>query len=123
MAAALTLGADSGEVAIEHAGMRRAAGTEWEVWAEQTLFVVVDIGIVLVAIAFIMCLWRIVRGPTLVDRGLAADTIAMQVVGFAVLLTIRSQTLLYFDAVLIVSILGFASTVAIAQFIGRRGHV
>ena len=70
-----------------------------------------------------MCLWRFVRGPTLVDRGLAADTVAMQLVGITILLTIRLRTLLFFDAVLIISILGFATTVAFAQFIGRRRAV
>lgn len=119
----LALAADDASKALEHSTMRRPAETLWEERAEQALFFVVDLGIILVAIAFIICLWRVVRGPTLVDRALASDTISMQVVGFAVLLTVRAQTLLYFDAVLIVAILGFVSTVAAAQFIGRRGRV
>lgn len=94
--------------------------TDWELAAEHTLFIVVDVGIVLLSIAFVMCLWRVLRGPTLADRGLGTDTLAMQVVGLAILLTIRMRTLMFFDAVLIISILGFASTVAFAQFIGRR---
>ncbi len=94
--------------------------TDWELAAEHTLFIVVDAGIVLLSIAFVMCLWRVLRGPTLADRGLGTDTLAMQVVGLAILLTIRMRTLMFFDAVLIISILGFASTVAFAQFIGRR---
>ncbi len=97
-----------------------ASLTDWELAAEHTLFIVVDAGIVLLSIAFVMCLWRVLRGPTLADRGLGTDTLAMQVVGLAILLTIRMRTLMFFDAVLIISILGFASTVAFAQFIGRR---
>jgi len=119
----LLLAAEDTSKALEHSTIRRPAETVWEHRAEQTLFFVVDVGILLVAVAFVICLWRVVRGPTLVDRALASDTISMQVVGFAVLLTIRAQTLLYFDAVLIVAILGFVSTVAAAQFIGRRGRV
>jgi len=91
--------------------------------AEGVLFVVVDIGIIILTAAFVMCLWRLVRGPSLADRGLATDTLAMQVVGLVILLTIRLRTLMFFDAVLIVSILGFAGTVAFAQFIARRGAV
>lgn len=101
----------------------RVAATQWEVRAEWLVFAVVDIGLLALAVSFAMCLWRFLRGPTLVDRGLAADTVAMQLVGMTILLTIRLRTLLFFDAVLIISILGFATTVAFAQFIGRRRAV
>ena len=97
--------------------------TTLEAAAQTTLFVVVDIGIGALSIAFVMCLWRLLRGPTLADRGLAGDTIAMQVVGLSILLTIRIRTLMFFDAVLIISILGFASTLAFSQFIARRRAV
>lgn len=97
--------------------------TSLEAAAQTTLFMVVDIGIVTLSLAFVMCLWRLLRGPTLADRGLAADTIAMQVVGLSILLTIRIRTLMFFDAVLIISILGFASALAFAQFIARRRAV
>ncbi len=91
-----------------------------DLWIEAALFRVVDLGIVFIAIAIILCLVRILRGPSLPDRGLAGDTIAVQVGGLVILLTIRLETLVLFDAVLIVSILGFVSTVAFAQFVGRR---
>ncbi len=94
--------------------------TSAEQSAQDLLFFVVDLGIITLTLAFAMCLYRLIKGPTLIDRGLAADTIALQVVGIAILLTIRLRTLLFFDAVLIISILGFASTVAFAQFVGRR---
>ncbi|MCB9848485.1 MAG: hypothetical protein H6814_08735 [Phycisphaeraceae bacterium] len=91
--------------------------------AEWILFRVVDAGIVMLVLSFALCLMRVARGPTLIDRGLATDTITLHVVGLAILLTIGLRTLLYFDAVLIFAILGFATTVAFAQFIGRRRAV
>lgn len=94
-----------------------------ETAAQDTLFFVVDFGIVALSLAFVMCLYRLLRGPTLADRGLAGDTISMQVVGIAILLTIQMRTVMFFDAVLIISILGFASTLAFAQFIARRRAV
>lgn len=111
------------EEAVFPGGEALPASTGWEEFAQETLFLVVDIGLVALTIAFIICLWRLIKGPTLVDRGLATDTIALQVVGLAILITIRLRSLVYFDAVLIVAILGFASTVAFAQFIGRRRAV
>lgn len=92
-------------------------------WGRDVLWTVVDIGVFVLGIGFVLCLVRLVKGPTLADRGIASDLLAMQVVGLAVLLTIRLETLVYFDAVLIVAILGFASTAAFAQYIGRRRAV
>lgn len=100
-----------------------AARTPAELVAEDALFLVVEVGIVALAAALVLCLWRMLKGPTLIDRGMASDIFSLQIVGLAVLLTIRLRTLLFFDAVLIVSILGFVSTVAFAQFIGRRRAV
>jgi len=99
------------------------ARTPAEETAERILFWVVDAGIVMLVLSFALCMYRIVKGPTLIDRGIATDTITLHVVGMAVLLTIGLRSLLYFDAVLIFSILGFATTVAFAQFVGRRRAV
>lgn len=112
-------GAHAGEGADTAASVLTPAETV----AETILFVVVDAGIVMLVLSFALCLFRIVRGPTLIDRGIATDTITLHVVGIAILLTISLRSLLYFDAVLIFAILGFATTVAFAQFIGRRRAV
>lgn len=111
------------EGADNDAAVGVGAVTPAEQVAENALFFVVELGIVALAASLVLCLWRMLKGPTLVDRGLASDIFSLQIVGLAVLLTIRLRTLLFFDAVLIVSILGFVSTVAFAQFIGRRRAV
>lgn len=94
--------------------------TDFESFTRGQIVVFVDIGIVVLAIAIVLCILRMLKGPTLVDRAIASDTIAMQVVALVILLTVRLGTLQFFDAVLIISFLGFISTVAFAQFIGRR---
>jgi multisubunit Na+/H+ antiporter MnhF subunit len=90
-------------------------------WARVLLFFVVDLGIFALFVTTMWCLYRILRGPQLVDRAIAADTLSLQIVGMAILFTIRYETLMYFDAVLIMAIMGFASTVAFAQYIARVG--
>lgn len=100
-----------------------ASGDSFERVAESILVGVIDVGLVLIFLGICLCLLRLVKGPTLIDRGVAADTISLQVVGLVLLITVRLGSIVDFDAVLIVSILGFVSTVAFAQFIGRRGAV
>ena len=76
-------------------------------------------GVVVVSLAIALCLFRIVRGPTLADRGAAADVVGVQLVGLVILLTLLSGSLLYVDGILIVSLLSFAGTLAVSQFIAR----
>jgi multicomponent K+:H+ antiporter subunit F len=83
------------------------------------LFTIIEFGIFAVIVAICLCLYRIVRGPHLADRVLAGDTIAFQVVGLVILLTIRLGSTTYLDAALAVAIIGFASTLAFAQYIGN----
>lgn len=92
----------------------------WEADAENLLFVVVDVGIVTIALGIVICLFRLLRGPSLIDRGVASDALSFQVVGLAILMAIRFRNLIAFDAVLILSLIGFIGTIAFAQYIGRR---
>lgn len=66
--------------------------------------------------------WRVVRGPRAQDRVVGLDTLYVN--GMLLLLTfgIRSGTVLYFEAALIIALLGFVSTAALAKFL-MRGEV
>ena len=63
--------------------------------------------------------WRLMAGPSLPDRLLALDTLAINAVALVVLLGLRWQTGMLFEAALIIAMLGFVSTVALARFITR----
>lgn len=79
----------------------------------------IDIGIVMLVIGLLCCVWRLMRGPHLADRSIAVDTIGVLLVGLVGLFTVRLQTLAFLDAVLVLSLLSFAGTVALAQYIAR----
>ncbi len=77
-----------------------------------------------VAVSMLLCTWRLWRGPSAPDRILAIDTLyinalALLVVLGMLLLGLTWQTALLFEAALIVAMLGFVSTVALARFITR----
>jgi multicomponent K+:H+ antiporter subunit F len=78
-----------------------------------------DIAVGAVALAMLLCAVRLFRGPDVTDRLLALDTLYINVVALVVLLGIRQQTELLFEAALIVAMLGFVSTVALARFLTR----
>ena len=78
-----------------------------------------SIAIVAVTLAVALCAWRLFRGPETTDRILALDTLSMNAVARIVLLGIRWQTALLFEVALLVAMLGFASTVALARYLSR----
>jgi len=72
-----------------------------------------------VALAIVLCAWRLLRGPHATDRILAIDTLYINAVALVVLLGIRLGTPLLFEAALIIAMLGFASTVGLARYLTR----
>ena len=72
-----------------------------------------------VAAAMVLCGWRLLRGPEATDRVLALDTLYINAVAMVVLLGILWRTDMLFEAALIVAMLGFVSTVALARFLSR----
>jgi multicomponent K+:H+ antiporter subunit F len=72
-----------------------------------------------VAAAISLCGWRLLRGPDAPDRVLALDTLYVNMVALVILLGIHWRTALLFEAALIIAMLGFVSTVALARFLSR----
>jgi multicomponent K+:H+ antiporter subunit F len=82
-----------------------------------------DIAVIVafVALAFgqIMSMVRLVMGPTPADRILALDTMVINALGLVLVLGIQQGVQIYFEVALLIAMLGFVSTVALARFILR----
>lgn len=85
--------------------------------------VAVTLSIYAVALALAMSLWRLLRGPTLPDRILALDTLSINTIALLVLYGIRIGSTIYFEAALVIAMLGFVSTVALSKYVMRRDIV
>ncbi|HEX5738416.1 MAG TPA: K+/H+ antiporter subunit F [Hydrogenophaga sp.] len=83
------------------------------------LEIALNIGIGVVAVAVALCAYRLLLGPEVTDRLLALDTLYLNTVALIVLLGIRWNTALLFEAALLVAMLGFVSTVALARYLSR----
>ncbi len=81
-----------------------------------------EAGVAVIVLCMALCLYRLVKGPHLADRAVAADTLGVALIGLLLLLTIRYRTTVLLDGALVLSLLSFAGTVAIAQFILRRNR-
>lgn len=65
---------------------------------------------------------RMVRGPRAQDRVLALDTLYVNAMLLLLTIGIRTGSLHYVEASLIIALLGFAATVALSKFL-MRGQV
>lgn len=73
----------------------------------------------LFAVAMVLAGWRLLRGPTLADRILALDTLYVNSVALLILAGIHFATEIYFEAALVIAMMGFIGTVALAKYLLR----
>jgi multicomponent K+:H+ antiporter subunit F len=72
-----------------------------------------------VAVACALSFYRLLKGPTAADRILGLDTLYINAIALLVLLGIQLASNLYFEAALLIALMGFVGTVALAKFLLR----
>ena len=83
------------------------------------LDIALNIALAAITVSILLCGWRLLLGPETTDRLLALDTLYLNTVALIVVLGMRWNTALLFEAALLVAMLGFVSTVALARYISR----
>ncbi|WP_342641088.1 K+/H+ antiporter subunit F [Rhodoligotrophos ferricapiens] len=73
-------------------------------------------------LAMICATFRMVKGPRAQDRVLGLDTLYVNAMLLLLTFGIASNSQAYFEAALVISVLGFVGTVALAKFL-MRGEV
>ncbi|MBO9396404.1 K+/H+ antiporter subunit F [Shimia sp. R9_1] len=70
-------------------------------------------------LGLLLCLWRVARGPSAADRILALDTMVINMIAVLILYGILRGTAIYYEAAMLVAMVGFVSTVAYCRFVLR----
>ncbi|PSP81546.1 pH regulation protein F [Halobacteriales archaeon QS_1_68_20] len=81
------------------------------------LATVVEAVLVLSATLTLLAGYRVVSGPTTPDRMVALDTIGSNVVAIAVLFALVTGQDFFVTISLVLAIIGFISTIAVAQYV------
>tara|TARA_R110001592_G_scaffold291131_2_gene560408 strand:- start:4972 stop:5241 length:270 start_codon:yes stop_codon:yes gene_type:complete len=74
---------------------------------------------IILGIALILNGWRLLIGPSTTDRILALDTLYINSIALIVLLGLYFKSTLYFEAALLIAMLGFVGTSALAKYLLR----
>jgi multicomponent K+:H+ antiporter subunit F len=81
-----------------------------------------DVSLAMVALSMALCFIRLTLGPSLPDRILALDTLAINAIAILIVLGLRGATSVYFEVALLIAMLGFVGTVAFAKYL-LRGNI
>ena len=82
----------------------------------------VAIAQVMLALAMAAATWRLLRGPRAQDRVLALDSLYLSAMLVLVTFGIRTGSAVYFEAALVMGVVSFVGTLALAKFL-MRGEV
>jgi len=74
-------------------------------------------GLLVASLVTLLCAYRVVRGPTVPDRVVALDTISTNVVAIAVLFALSTNRGFFVDVSIVLAIIGFISTIAVARYV------
>lgn len=80
---------------------------------------VIPLCLAIMGLALLLTLARLIKGPDLPDRILALDTLYINAIALLVLFGIWLDSDLYFEAALLIAVMGFVGTVAVAKYLLR----
>ena len=80
----------------------------------------VDIAVGMVVVAVLLGFVRLVKGPSMPDRVVALDLMTVVIVAFCGLASIRYDDPAFLDVALVLALVGFLATVALARFAERN---
>jgi multicomponent K+:H+ antiporter subunit F len=82
----------------------------------------VTFAFICILMAMLFCIVRLLIGPTAHDRVLALDTLWICAMLLSLTMGITFSNLIYFEMAMLISLLGFVSTIALTKFL-MRGEI
>ncbi|MEM7644661.1 MAG: cation:proton antiporter [Pseudomonadota bacterium] len=84
------------------------------------LNIAVQFSFALVMLSVILAMIRLIIGPSLPDRVVALDTMTILIVAFCGLFALDTGSLAFLDVAVVLALIGFLATVALARFVERK---
>ena len=74
----------------------------------------------LVGVAFLLALWRFIKGPTAADRVVAFDVLTVVSITIIALAALAEGRGIYLDVALVYALLSFLGVIAVARYLEGR---
>ncbi|HEY5614064.1 MAG TPA: K+/H+ antiporter subunit F [Lysobacter sp.] len=85
--------------------------------------IAVVVALYVIGLAMLLSLWRLLRGPSVPDRILGLDTLYVNTIAALILFGMHLKSSIYFEAALVIAMLGFVGTVMLSKYVLRRDIV
>jgi multicomponent Na+:H+ antiporter subunit F len=85
------------------------------------LTTVTTISLGILALAAVLCLFRLVRAGSVANRIVALDALLTVSVSTIAVLAVRGSTATYIPTLVVAALIAFVGTITVARFIDRRG--
>jgi multicomponent Na+:H+ antiporter subunit F len=86
------------------------------------LAVVEPVVFVMIGVALLLVFVRLARGPSLSDRAIALDLMAVLAVSLIAMVAFEADQPIFLDAAIVLALVAFLGTVAFARYLERRAH-
>ncbi|GIP31875.1 Na(+)/H(+) antiporter subunit F [Paenibacillus sp. J2TS4] len=77
------------------------------------------VSLLIIALSILACMYRLLKGPSMADRIAALDTIGVNLLAMVAIICMLQKTQAYMDTILLIGILSFIGTTALARYIER----
>ena len=80
----------------------------------------IDLCFGILCAALLLAFARLVKGPTIADRVVALDLMAIICVGVIIVYDVATSLPVFLDAAIVLALVGFAGTIAFSKLLERR---
>lgn len=80
---------------------------------------IINLAAVLAGIAFLLVLWRFIKGPSPVDRIIAFDGLTIVSITGILFAALAAERGIYLDVALVYALLSFLGVIVVARFLER----
>lgn len=87
---------------------------------DQFLSIAIELGLFLIMAGIALGFVRLVLGPTNADRIVALDMMTVNIVAFCAVFSVRSSSSAFLDVAIVLALVGFLTTLALARFAERQ---
>jgi len=78
---------------------------------------IIGLLICLLALGGLLCIYRLIIGPTIAERAVAGDGLVSMVMGILILVSVLTRSSIYLTAVIVIALLGFINTLAVSRYL------
>ncbi len=81
--------------------------------------IILNCSLFFVALSILVTIFRIVKGPSIPDKVLALDMLGVNIISGVAIFSVLLKTTAFLEVILLIGILSFIGTIALARFIER----